>query len=200
MQAAKAVSAMTTQSSKARIGLSHADAARIFGVSRPRVAALVREGRIDKEPDGSLREESVRACAEILAARKAGTRPPNPAQGANEEANPDANLAADMPDDWEGITHAEALRRKEAALAWLRTLEARKAAGELLERADVDAAVMGAFVRVRARLLAIPASVAPLLVGADLPKMAALLEEAVHDALNELADTRVEDLTGEATG
>lgn len=70
--------------------------------------------------------------------------------------------------------------------------------GELLARGDVDAAVGGAFARVRARLLAIPSSTAPLLVGADMATAGTVLRAAIHDALQELADTTPESLMAES--
>lgn len=178
-----------------RLGLTHRAAAGIIGVSRPRVSKLVKDGRIDLWPDGSLQESSVRACAEILQGRRAEMGVSAGHAGGNSSVTPLTVTPEAAPDDWEKISHGEALRRKESALAWRRTLEARQVAGELVARADMDAAVMAAFARVRARLLAIPSSAAPLLVGADMPRIRSTLEDAIHDALRELSETQIEDLT-----
>lgn len=68
--------------------------------------------------------------------------------------------------------------------------------GELLERAHVDAAVIGAFARVRARLLAIPSKLAPQVVQSDEPAEAEqMIRAAVCDALRELSSTNVADLS-----
>jgi terminase small subunit / prophage DNA-packing protein len=63
--------------------------------------------------------------------------------------------------------------------------------GELLPRHDVTAAVQSAFARVRARLLALPAKIAPVVVGATVAQAKDRIEDAVHEALTELAATQV---------
>jgi terminase small subunit / prophage DNA-packing protein len=64
--------------------------------------------------------------------------------------------------------------------------------GELLARTDVDAAVVGAFARVRARMIGVPSKVAPIVVTMDSPAEAeAAIRKAVYEALKELADTTV---------
>lgn len=63
---------------------------------------------------------------------------------------------------------------------------------ELLPRADVSAAVQGAFARVRAKILALPTRAAPQVVA--MPTALAVqgkLTELVHEALAELASTEV---------
>jgi phage terminase Nu1 subunit (DNA packaging protein) len=64
--------------------------------------------------------------------------------------------------------------------------------GELLPRDEVTAAVVAAFTRVRARLLALPTRAAPLVASKrSLPEIKALLTELVYEALRELSETRV---------
>ena len=71
--------------------------------------------------------------------------------------------------------------------------------GDLLVREDVDAAVTAAFARVRARLLAIPGKLAPVLLAFETPAEAQqAMRDAVHEALRELSETAVADLTAEA--
>lgn len=61
--------------------------------------------------------------------------------------------------------------------------------GELVERADVDAAVVAAFTRVKSRLLAIPSKAAPVLLQAeDAPEAEIMIRQAVVEALTELSD------------
>ena len=67
--------------------------------------------------------------------------------------------------------------------------------GELLARGDVDAAVVGAFARVRARLLAIPSKAAPLVAGQTTAEAGETIRQAIHEALRELSETSVSDLT-----
>ncbi len=169
-----------------RVGLTQIAAAQIIGVSRPRVSLLVKQGRIDLWPDGSLQEDSVRALSEILAARRAEMGVSAGHAGGNSAVTPSTVTPEAALADWGTITRGEALRRKEAALAWRRTLEARQVAGELVPRATLA--------RLRGRLLAIPSSAAPLLVGADMPRAVSVLEGAIHDALRELSETQIEDL------
>jgi terminase small subunit / prophage DNA-packing protein len=73
--------------------------------------------------------------------------------------------------------------------------------GELLARADVDAAVIGAFARVRARMIGVPSKVAPVVVTMDTPAEAeAAIRKAIYEALKELADTSVAQLCGDDGG
>lgn len=182
---------MTT--TKPAQGETQREAAARLGVSQTRIGQWVREGRVRKLADGSLDPASVDEAAAIAGAR----RPKYGAKAATPEAPIAANEALPlMPEDWATIDYAEATRRKEAALAWTRTLEARRTAGELLARADVDAAVMGAFARVRSRLLALPHAVAPRVVGKDAHAAAQEIETAVHEALRELSETQVAELIG----
>jgi hypothetical protein len=70
--------------------------------------------------------------------------------------------------------------------------------GELLLRGDVDAAVAGAFARVRARIIGIPAKVAPVVAIMDSPaEVQGVLREAVYEALRELSETSISDLCGD---
>jgi len=60
---------------------------------------------------------------------------------------------------------------------------------ELLPRADVDAAVIEDYSRVRARLLNVPSKVAPLVAAATEPREAeGLVKRAIYEALQELSD------------
>ena len=87
--------------------------------------------------------------------------------------------------------------RKLAADARLSEMAADREAGQLLARADVDAAVIGAFMRVRTRLLAIPNTVTPLVVGVVDPRhVERLLKEKICEVLLELSETDVARLMG----
>lgn len=95
----------------------------------------------------------------------------------------------------DGQTIEEARRRKMAAEARLAEMNVEKTAGRLLDRTDVDAAVTGAFARVRARLLAVPHKCAPLVVGLGAPEASEVIRQAVYEALNELSSTSISDMT-----
>ena len=89
----------------------------------------------------------------------------------------------------------EAKRRKAVADARLAEMQADREAGRLLAREDVDAAVIAAFSRVRARLLAIPQSTAPLVVGVEtVAEASEKIRRAIYGALAELAETDVDAL------
>ncbi len=90
------------------------------------------------------------------------------------------------------LTLAEAERVKENYLALLRQLEYEAKAGLLLSIADVEAVVGAVLDATRARVLAIPSKVSPLLASACSPIAAMqLLTAAVHEALRDLAATEV---------
>lgn len=89
----------------------------------------------------------------------------------------------------------ELKRRKLAAETRGAEIDLEERQSRLLRREDVDAAVVGAFSRVRQRLLSIPTKLAPILATkAEPAHCEAELRRAVHDALAELASTSVEDL------
>lgn len=95
------------------------------------------------------------------------------------------------------VSFDEARRRRAVAEAVLAEMEVERAAGRLLKREDVDAAVIGAFARVRARLLAVPGKAAPLVAGNDAAAASEIIRRAIHDALRELSETSVFNLTEE---
>lgn len=68
---------------------------------------------------------------------------------------------------------------------------------DLLRREDVDAAATAAFARVRARLLAVPPKVAPVVVTDGEPAIAErTVRAAIYEALKELSDSTLGDLCG----
>ena len=69
-----------------------------------------------------------------------------------------------------------------------------EAEGKLIRVVEFHAMMTTAFARVRSKLLALPAKMAPLVIAAKAPAEAqAMLRGVVHDALNELAATRAAD-------
>jgi phage terminase Nu1 subunit (DNA packaging protein) len=95
----------------------------------------------------------------------------------------------------DGTDIEEAKRRRAVAEARLAEMAADREEGQLLARADVDAAVTGAFARVRARLLAVPSKVAAEAAAESEPvRVQALVQAAVYEALAELAGTDVDAL------
>lgn len=94
----------------------------------------------------------------------------------------------------------ELRRRKLAAEAEIAEMEAAQRAGRLLQRDEVDAAVIGAFARVRARLLGVPQKVAPLVAPMEEPgECEVAVRSAIYDCLRELSETNVQSLSTEET-
>lgn len=104
-------------------------------------------------------------------------------------------LAALGPTPGDETDMDEAKRRKAVAEAKIAEMAADREAGKLLAREDVDAAVVGAFARVRARLLAVPHKVAPIVGGQNTAEAAETVRSAIWGALQELSDTSVTDMT-----
>lgn len=95
---------------------------------------------------------------------------------------------------YEGKTHS--LQEEKARLtreqADKTEMENRLRRREVLERGLVDQAVIGAFARVRARLLSIPSKLAPRIArGMDPSEAEGILRDSIHESLRELADTDV---------
>jgi hypothetical protein len=141
-----------------------------FGLDRRTVAKRI-EGIA---PSGTVSGAQVWALVDVSAALSGGVAPADGALDLNEERARKAKEEAD---------------RLEMMNAQMR--------GELLARGDVDAAVAGAFARVRARMIGIPSKVAPVVAIMDNPaEVQGVLREAVYDALRELSETAVSDLCG----
>lgn len=78
--------------------------------------------------------------------------------------------------------------RKDAALAEKAELENEVRRGQLIEAAEVVAGWQTVLSNVRTRLLRVPVTVAPLVVGSfDVHKVRELIEDFIRDALNELS-------------
>lgn len=88
----------------------------------------------------------------------------------------------------EDVSYLEARRRKELAQAKIRELQALKLAGELLPRAEVEAAALKRVKAARLVLISIPGRLADRLAGEDdAIKIEEMLEAAIMEALRELA-------------
>lgn len=84
--------------------------------------------------------------------------------------------------------------RKDAALAEKAELENEVRRGQLIEAAEVVAGWQTVLSNVRTRLLRVPVTVAPLVVGSfDVHKVRELIEDFIRDALNELSAPADED-------
>ena len=151
-----------------------AAAAKAAGVSRPSASKARSKGRLVTDDDGLVDPEHAKA---VLGKRLG--RPVGPVPG------------ADI-----GMTHAEAVRRKEAALAGIRELELAKLRGELLPAAEVQRADEAIWAALRDRMRSIPMSLAPLIVEAahkTNPEQGvyAIMLSSIDEALMDIADAEI---------
>ena len=90
------------------------------------------------------------------------------------------------------LDYEEARRRKVAADALLAEQKAAMRAGELIPKEDFVVAMQTVFAHCRARLLAIPAKLAPTIYHCEsVPAAKEKITEVIRDALQELSETRV---------
>ncbi len=87
----------------------------------------------------------------------------------------------------DGLDPQQERARKDAAQALKTEMENQRRAGELMEAEAVKLVWANHISSARARLLAIPSKLPPLLEGKPAPAMATLLRAEVHAALRELA-------------
>lgn len=149
---------------------------RHVGITQQAVADLVSRGIIESRGRGKLDLDEARLayCAHLRSV------------AGNRSGDPEADLDLTAERARKAKEEADKLEMQNAQLR-----------GELLARADVDAAVVGAFARVRARMIGVPSKVAPLVVQCETPAEAeADIRKAIYEGLRELADTSVSDLCG----
>lgn len=164
----------------ARASATTGQVADALGVSERYVRQLAERGVIPRRGRGgwdleACREKYQEHTRAVAAGRaRAGEPLPTGAPGASGQqslAYEQARLAKEKADA-QAMANAEARR-------------------ELVRVEAVREAVVAAWARVRARLLAIPSKGAPVLVGIEtVPAMQAALTDLMRDALDELASTR----------
>jgi terminase small subunit / prophage DNA-packing protein len=153
---------------------TQAEFAAHVGISQPAVADLIARGIVKSAGRNGLDIDDARLdyCAHLrsLAANRSGS------------------VEADLD------LSAERARKAKEEADRLEMMNAQMR-GELLARADVDAAVGAAFARVRAKMLSVPTKVAAEAMLVDTPAEAeAIIRDAVSEALGELAATSTADL------
>lgn len=155
-----------------------AEVADHIDVNTRTAADLVARGVITKSTRSSYdlnvaRVEYIRHLREVAAGREAAQAlPPGKIDGEQERARKDKE-AADRLELQNAVTR-----------------------GELAPLAEMVSAVTSAFARVRAKILTIPSKVAPLVVGETSTVVVRdVVKNEVHNALEELAGTRLRDWT-----
>ncbi|MEM1344744.1 MAG: hypothetical protein AAGI34_09220 [Pseudomonadota bacterium] len=152
---------------------SQTEVAQHLGLTRQRVSELVRTGHLPGAPQGRLNVDECR-IAYIRHLRAAAS-----------------NRVQDTEEGRDLTAERTRLSKEQAD-----RLEMENAAkrGELLDRKSVDHAVINAFTRVRARMLAVPSRLAPQVAAtADPSEAFSLLEAAIQEALHELSENDVID-------
>lgn len=134
------------------------------GISQPRVAKLIREGRLN----GAFKKEGRRY---LINPKKA-----------------DAILEGFLIPEGSKVSFAEAARREKLAKAALLELSLKKRRGELVEKERVEAVAAKLATLVRVGIEAIPAKIAPTVAGMDAPgEVARLLQREFKTVLSDLA-------------
>ena len=127
------------------------------------------EGNVTRQPRGAYELDTVRR--EYLTYLK------NAASGRSQETN---------------TKRVDAGTRKDEAIAERYELEVAQKRGELIPRAEVVAGLSAAFARVRAKLLALPSRMAPVVITlASAPEIQEKLTDVVNEALDQLAGTSI---------
>ena len=181
--------------------VTQAEFARLAGVNRSTVTRWLQNGRIKAEPNGLIDPEAAAAMRDATEspmphhqARKAqfdearqyqGTPPPEKTQ---QGATPAAT--ADQISKEDAAHRAKvAMMREREWTAVQREIDARKAAGELVDVAKVRDAWRSAFILLRATIEALPPRAAPALASrrGDVTAMEHDLAGMLSDALNEAA-------------
>ncbi len=176
--------------------ISKAQLSRQLGVSKAAVTGYVRRG-MPVNFDGKLN------AAEALAWVNDHVEPHHADRGAALAAEaPEANPRVKPGDRGDGDDRtALAAERARLACAQADAQEMKNATARrlLLPSAEVTAAVQACFSLVRARLLAIPTRAAPqVLLLKGIAEVKALLTALIHEALQELSETKVVPAEGQA--
>lgn len=153
--------------------LSQSQYAKKRGVSQPAVAKLIKLGKLDgafKKIGGRYKIDPAKADA-ILAAYH------NPARCKTSKAGPTADISkgltlgetvrAEPPRKGNMISFAEAARREKIAKAFLLEIELKRKLGDLVEKKRVEAVAVKIATIVRTRIEAMPAKIAPRIVGME---------------------------------
>lgn len=95
---------------------------------------------------------------------------------------------ANLQGDTSGLVMEEAKRRKTAAEAALAELELAKAREQVIEASEVEKAWADLILSFRAKMLSVPPKMAPVvIVAVNVAEVERLLDDAIREALSELA-------------
>ena len=138
------------------------DAAEFFGVSLPTIDAWIRKG-------APVKKRNARGGVGGLNLADLARHRIKTAQG--RDRDPVAERA-----------------RRDSEAADKLALDNARTRGELLDLTETRLSWVGTMTEVKQRILALPASLAPQVIGATTEEARGLIEAAIHDALSSLAD------------
>jgi hypothetical protein len=167
--------------------LSQAEYAARRGITQPRVAKLIKQGKLDGAYKKAGRKYLINPdkADKLLAAALDPARaqaPPDAQLPTVAGLGPASSLTGEL------ISFAEAARREKVARAALLELELSRERGELIERGRVEAVAAKIAGVVRVGVEAIPAKVAPVLAGMVTPgDVARYLQRELKTVLMDMA-------------
>ncbi len=162
--------------------MSQTEYARHRGVKQPYISSLIRKGKIPPEAikkgkiDPAIADAALDGSLDIYNRKKPKKRMPATApEGIENKAS--------------GPTYQEVRTLHEKIKAERSRIELEEIKKNLLPKSEVLKEWEKHIISVRARLLAIPSSAAPELLGkTDMVEIMEILERYIHDALNEIAN------------
>jgi phage terminase Nu1 subunit (DNA packaging protein) len=172
--------------------------AKLRGVTNKTVSIWDRKGLLVLAEDGRVCVEESNAALEA--------RPPKYRGGVANHASDEPAHVTKIVEEVIGIkpehliegagwSTAEAVRRKEIALALTRQLEYDVASGKLVDAADVESIMRSDYASTAARLLGLPAKLAPRVINMKTPEEAqALMHSEFIKALNSLSKVAADKL------
>lgn len=171
-------------------GMKQIDFAKVMGVNRSTVSRWKTDGRLVLTDEGLVDVEASKArIADTAAGRDDVAARHAQDRGATLPAAETAstNTGDEGGDDGAENSRAYWVMRKERALALAAERNEAVAAGALIPRADVEAAVADVMTVARLAAENLPSHVSPLLVGKDLDGIRATLKSEIHDLLAQMA-------------
>ena len=161
------------------MGITQSEFARKAGCSRQYVNKLVKQGKLTRNPDGSLDEE--KALAEYAALAEVG-------RDAVREWNKEQRGASKTQPTDEEVARSQRLfnsakAREKSYLSLLRELEYKVATKEYVRVSDVEAEAERVFAELNSILNALPSRLAPKLMQREsLAEIQRILEDGINQA------------------
>lgn len=170
---------------KAKQGVSQREASLYFGVDLSTILDWARKGWVARFDDRSIDIEGTKKLLEANRSPRGGVINRTTKAGVTTTTTIDG--AEESPIGKTTLT--EARTRREIALAKKAELEVARIRGELVPRAEAEAAYMEVIAALKANLEAIPQRVAPALVGLkDMRAIQGIVRREIETAMRGLSD------------